>query len=310
MVQTRAQEKDATSHSALDSPTTSPGNTHTRKRSQGTIQDALESPPPPNKKAKTERTSTTASTKGNKTKQQQRAKDENDGQSAADQKQNNNNNNNNNKGNTPKIQSLIDKHGSLPLSHTALESPSSPAPETLLALLLNAMLSSARISHELAARTAEEVIKAGYHRLETLRASTWEERTGVLTEGGYARYREKTATALGDLAELLESEYDGDLNNLRKSAHDSPTKIRAALKEIKQLGDVGIDIFFDTAQGVWPCLAPFIDPRSKKTADAIGIGSDEGVLWKEVGEDPVQMCKLASALTSIRLDKKEAELQS
>ncbi|KUI58092.1 hypothetical protein VP1G_05384 [Cytospora mali] len=240
MVQTRAQEKDAASHSALDSPTTSPGQTHTRKRSQGTMHDALKSPPPPSKKAKTERTTTN----GNKTKQQCSA-GQKGGQSAADRKQNNNSNN---KGNKPKIQSLIDKHGSLPLSHTALESPSSPTPETLLALLLNAMLSSTRISHELAARTAEE------------------------------------------------------------SAQDSPLKIRAALKEIKQLGDVGIDIFFDTAQGVWPCLAPFIDPRSKKTAEAIGIGSDEGVLWKEVGEDPVQMCKLASALTSIRLDKKEAEL--
>jgi len=72
---------------------------------------------------------------------------------------------------------------------------------------------------------------------------------------------------------------------------------------------VGADIFFDTAQGVWPCLAPFIDPRSSKTAAAIGIGSDVQVLWKEVGQDPMQMCKLASALTYVRLEKKEAEFK-
>ncbi|KAI1084675.1 hypothetical protein F5B20DRAFT_575996 [Whalleya microplaca] len=207
----------------------------------------------------------------------------------------------------PTIKALIDKYGAIPLANTDVVDPLSPHPETILALLLNAMFSSARISHELAAKAVDYAIKANYHKLDALKKSTWQKRTEVLTEGGYARYREKTATFLGDLAVLLQDKYDGDLNNLVTAADTSPPKIRAALKEIKGLGDVGVDIFFDTAQGVWPCLAPFIDPRNRKTAEAIGIGSDIDKLWKEVGEDPAEMCKLAGALTTVRLEKKEGE---
>jgi len=85
--------------------------------------------------------------------------------------------------------------------------------------------------------------------------------------------------------------------------------IRKALKEIKGLGDVGVDIFMDTAQHVWDCLAPFVDPRSAKTADAVGVGSDVQALWRAVGEDPAHMCKLAGALTNVRLNKLEGEFR-
>ena len=98
----------------------------------------------------------------------------------------------------------------------------------------------------------------------------------------------------------------GDLNNVLKQTDSSPSQIRAALKEIKGIGEVGLDIFCDTAQAVWPYLAPFIDPRSLKTAQQLGLGSAEE-LWQEVGKDALMMCKLATALTTIRLDKKTSE---
>jgi hypothetical protein len=99
---------------------------------------------------------------------------------------------------------------------------------------------------------------------------------------------------------------DGDLNNLLKQTNSSSPKIRAALKEIKGIGGLGIDIFCDTAQGVWPCLAPFVDPRSQKTAGQLGLGSvDE--LWEAVDKDAVQMCRLSAALTTVRLGKKVDE---
>jgi len=213
----------------------------------------------------------------------------------------------------PKIKSLIERYGSIPLSDTGLEDPMSPKPETILALLLNAMFSSARISHELAAKTIATAIKADYHKIDTLRKSSWDERTQVLTDGGYTRYREKTATALGELVELIDEKYNGDLNNLLPESRtdSSPSEIRTRLKEIKGLGDVGVDIFMDTAQAVWPCLAPFLDPRSAKTAIALGIPGDAQTLWStnDIDRDPVKMCKLASALTNVRLDKREKEFQ-
>lgn len=67
---------------------------------------------------------------------------------------------------------------------------------------------------------------------------------------------------------------------------------------------MGVDIFCDSAQGVWPCLAPFIDPRSMDTAERCGIGRDIDVMDAVLGKDPMQMCKLASALTMVRLEKK------
>ncbi|KAK6956379.1 hypothetical protein Daesc_001656 [Daldinia eschscholtzii] len=209
----------------------------------------------------------------------------------------------------PKIRQLISQYGELPLSQTDLSDPDKPTPDTVLALLLNAMLSSSRISHALAAKTIDLVIKAGYHKLDVLKKSTWEERTEVLTQGGYTHYREKTATMMGDLAQLIEDKYEGDLNTILQLTSEDPAKVRAELKNIKGLGDVGINIFFDTVQHIWTCLAPFVDPRSLKTAREIGIGDDVQVLWKEVSEDPEQMCRLAAALTKLRLDGKEKEFK-
>ena len=209
----------------------------------------------------------------------------------------------------PKLDAMLSAYGVLPLQDLGLDKPNEATPETILALVLHAMLTSARISHQLAYKSVRAVIEAGYHKLETLKQSTWEERTVVLTEGGYTRYREKTATALGELAEFVEREYKGDLNNLLKRANSSPAKTRKFLQEIKGIGKVGADIFFDTAQNVWPSLAPFIDTRSMKTAEKCGLGKDVNAIWEAVDKDPEAMCKLASALTTLRLEKKEHEFQ-
>lgn len=223
-----------------------------------------------------------------------------------------------------KIDILLSKYGTNPLADLGLPDPSSPAPENVLALVYNAMLTSARISHELAHKSVKCLIEAGYQDIETLRKSTWEERTEVLTKGGYTRYREKTATGLGELADFVTDKYgrsnlrfrethatdltaDNDLNNLLKKADSSPPKIRTLLKEIKGIGNVGLDIFCDTAQHIWPCLAPYIDPRSMKTAQQCGLGDDVQKLWEAVGKDPEKMCRLAAALTTVRLEKKEKE---
>ena len=101
---------------------------------------------------------------------------------------------------------------------------------------------------------------------------------------------------------------DNDLNNLLKKADFSPSRVRTLLQEIKGIGKMGTDIFFDAAQGVWPSLAPFIDQRSIETAKKCGLGSDVAALWDAVGHDAVEMCKLSSALTMVRLEKKEKEL--
>ncbi|KAM0800715.1 hypothetical protein BDR22DRAFT_805850 [Usnea florida] len=208
-----------------------------------------------------------------------------------------------------KLDALLSSYGVHPLQDTSLEEQDKPTPETVLSLLYLAMLSSARISHELAYTSLQCLIEAGYQDIETLKDSTWEERTQVLTRGGYTRYREKTATALGELADFIVKEYDSDLNNLLKKAESSPAKVRKLFQEIKGVGKVTTDIFFNAAQGIWPSLAPFVDPRSMETAERCGLGKDVNALWEAVGKDAVTMCELSSALTMVRLEKQEKRFQ-
>ena len=109
--------------------------------------------------------------------------------------------------NKSKLDAVLEAHGTLPLQDSGLANVEEPSPDTILALVFNAMLTSARISHELAYKSVKCLLEVGYHDLEKLKGSTWQERTEVLAKGGYTRYREKTATALGELAEFVETKY-------------------------------------------------------------------------------------------------------
>ena len=106
-----------------------------------------------------------------------------------------------------KLDAILSNYGVHPLQDTSLSNQNEATPEIVLSLLYLAMLTSARISHELAYKSLQCLIEAGYHDIEKLKKSTWQERTEVLTKGGYTRYREKTATTLGELADLIEKKY-------------------------------------------------------------------------------------------------------
>lgn len=108
----------------------------------------------------------------------------------------------------PKVQKAIDKLGRCPLDGTKIaQKPLTASPETLLAMVIDAMLKSRPISHDLTQRTITKVIDAGYHDIRKLGDSSWEERTMILKDGGYNRYREQGATNLGELAELVAGKY-------------------------------------------------------------------------------------------------------
>ncbi|KAB8257299.1 hypothetical protein BDV32DRAFT_127592 [Aspergillus pseudonomiae] len=210
-----------------------------------------------------------------------------------------------------KVQKAIDKLGRCPLDGTKIaQKPLTATPETLLAMVIDAMLKSRPISHDLTQRTITKVIDAGYHDIHKLGDSTWEERTMILKDGGYNRYREQGATNLGELAELVEGKYDGDLNNLLEEAHHNRDEVRQLIKEIKGLGDLGADLFFNNVQSVWPEIAPFVDKRSLKTAEQVGIGTDLDAIYADLKRDAMKMSRLANGLSAARLDKRQGELLS
>ncbi|KAK5168453.1 uncharacterized protein LTR77_007023 [Saxophila tyrrhenica] len=208
----------------------------------------------------------------------------------------------------PVLSKLLSSFASFPLHDCGLSKPTDPTAETILAHVLHALLTSTRISHQIANTTLKKVIEAGYAQLETLEKSTWGQRTQVLTDGGYTHYREKTSTELGELAKLVREKYDGDLNNLLRKAKEQGDgggvrkAVRDGIGEVKGIGSVALDIFCDTVQGLWTELAPFVDPRSEETAREIGIPVEVEELYKAVGEDAVTMCKITAALTTVRLE--------
>jgi hypothetical protein len=106
-----------------------------------------------------------------------------------------------------KIHKVIEEYGTRPLDGLGVDKPLEPTPEILLAIIIDSMLKSTRISHLLAQKAAIRVFRAGYHDINVLSNTTWDERVQVLSEGGYNRYRETTATKLGDLAQLVNEKY-------------------------------------------------------------------------------------------------------
>jgi hypothetical protein len=205
-----------------------------------------------------------------------------------------------------KIDKLLAEYGCLPLTDVGIPSPSKPTPQTILSHILNALLSSAHISHHIARRALLNLMKQGYYDLETLKASTWKERVALLDEAGYARYDFSTATELGKLATLVKNKYGSDISRILPLETDAETGrklLQERLQEVNGIGPLGIEIFISTVQGVWPSLCPFLGSRDLQVAEQIGLGKDVNAIYELLGGNPEQMAKLSTALTKIRLEK-------
>ena len=74
------------------------------------------------------------------------------------------------------------------------------------------------------------------------------------------------------------------------------------------MGDLAIDLFFNNVQSVWPSLAPFLDSRSLKTAEEIGIGTDLDAIYGALHQEPEEMTLLANGLSEVRLEKKQRDI--
>jgi hypothetical protein len=172
-------------------------------------------------------------------------------------------------------------------------------PEGLFRLLVAVLLFSARIDASLAVAAARALADEGWGDAGALLDAGREARTRVLNASGYVRYDESTSRMLGATCELLMERYDGDLRRLRAAAEREPKAVRRLLKECKGIGDVGVDIFFREAQGVWPELFPFVDDRAADTARVLGLPADAEELAALVPRDDVP--RLVTALVRVAL---------
>lgn len=171
-------------------------------------------------------------------------------------------------------------------------------PSPLYRLLVLAMLSSTRISTDVAVAAARELSVAGWRTPQRMLGSTWQQRVDALGRAHYRRYDESTATKLEEQAHWLLDGYGGDLRRLRPRSRDEVKGLVKALTESPRIGPVGARIFCREVQDVWPVVSPFFDEPVLAQARALGLPGDPGELGSLAPRG--QTARLAAALNRVR----------
>jgi hypothetical protein len=166
------------------------------------------------------------------------------------------------------VRLLLERHGRTFAEDAGIRLADKPAP--LFQLLVLSLLLSARIASDIAVAAAHELFRAGYRTPRKMQHATWQQRVDALGRGRYRRYDERTATQLGELADVLLDEYAGDLRRLRDRAQEN-LAVEAALQQFTGIGPAGAAIFCREVQGVWPGLAPYVDPLVADGAERLGL---------------------------------------
>ncbi|GHA07806.1 endonuclease [Streptomyces echinoruber] len=201
------------------------------------------------------------------------------------------------------LRELLDAHGCTFAEEAGITLRDTPQP--LYRLLVLAVLLSARIRGSVAVAAARELQRAGLRDPRRMAGSAWQERVDALGRGGYRRYDERTATLLGDGAELVLDRWGGDLRRLREEAGGQLPRLRRLLQEVPGLGPAGAGIFLREVQRVWPGVAPFLDPKALSGAERLGLPTRPEHLVKLAGD--AEPAVLAAALVRAALDRRTAE---
>ncbi|WSB46537.1 endonuclease [Streptomyces cellulosae] len=201
------------------------------------------------------------------------------------------------------VRVLVDAHGETYAHEAGIALRNTPQP--LYRLLVLAHLLSARIRGPVAVATARALHEAGLRDPRRMAEASWQERVDALGRGGYRRYDERTATQLGEGAELLLDRWGGDLRRLRAEADGDVDELRRLLQEFPGIGPSGGAIFLREVQAVWPEAAPLVDDKALQGARRLGLPEDPDRLLGLAGR--TEPAVLASALVRAALDKDVAE---
>lgn len=192
---------------------------------------------------------------------------------------------------------LLDRHGRTYAEEAGIRvGQGTPAP--LFQLLVLTLLMSARIRARVAVGAARALFEAGWTTTSKMADSTWEQRTKVLNQSGYARYDESTSRMLGATVDHLLDAYGGDLRKLRDEAERHPRRERELLKRCKGIGDTGVDLFFREVQIVWDELDPFADDRATSSAAALGLPDTPQALRQLAGDVEAHVRLVSAAVRS------------
>ncbi|WP_101065842.1 hypothetical protein [Roseovarius salinarum] len=171
---------------------------------------------------------------------------------------------------SPQVRELLNRHGQLFSAQLDIDLRENE-PAGLWLWFCAVLLLSAPISADVAMRAARALRDAGWQTPRETAQSSWDDRVRTLNTAGYARYDEKTATMLGEVAEKTLDAYGGDLRGLRGAGQADAARLCRRLQDYKGIGPVGAGIFLREAQLAWPEFHPFADARALKAAGRLGL---------------------------------------
>ena len=199
-----------------------------------------------------------------------------------------------------RIRSLLSEYGRTYAQEANIRLTNTPAP--LYQLLVLADLLSAPISAQIAEAAARELFAAGLRTPRAMLSATWQSRVDALGRGHYRRYDERTATMLGDGAELVLRRWRGDLRKLAAEAGPDPGRMAALLTEVPGIGPAGADIFLREVQLAWPAISPYLGPKAAAAARQLDLPDQGAELARYVSRQ--DMAALAAALIrAARVDR-------
>jgi len=203
----------------------------------------------------------------------------------------------------PIVRELLARHGRLYAEDAGIRLADRPGP--LYQLLVLATLLSAPIPASTGVAAARELFAAGYRSPKAMSEAGWQDRVDALGRGHYRRYDERTATMLGDSADLLSSKWHGDLRRLRDESGGDARAIAARLTEFPGVGPTGASIFLREVQDVWPSVAPYVDAKVTSGAHRLKIPADRESLAGLLAASG-QPARLAAALVRVSLSQRAA----
>jgi endonuclease III len=174
------------------------------------------------------------------------------------------------------VRAVLARHGTTFAAEAGISLANQPAP--LFQLLVLAELLSARIGAGIAVAAAVELRSAGLTTPAKMASSPRSARITALGRAGYRRYDERTATQLGEVAQLVLDRYAGDLRGLTDAAGNDVKAAARLLQQFNGIGPTGASVFLREVQQVWPWVRPYLDDRTLAGAQRVGLPGDAAAL--------------------------------
>lgn len=174
-------------------------------------------------------------------------------------------------------------------------------PQPLYQLLVLSLLLSARIRASVAVAAARALSGHGMRTPRRMVDATWQQRVDALGEGHYRRYDERTATQLGEGAQLVLDTWRGDLRRLREEADGDRDRLMEGLQRVPGIGPAGADIFVREVQSLWPETGPWLGAKALQGAERLGLPTSPARLAQAARDH--DDATFAAALVRAALDK-------